>query len=92
MRESPALKIIELLRRARRATSSTTTRTCPSCPSSACASAPLDEALDGADLAVIVTAHPEVDHDAVVARGAAACSTCAASPGGIDAIAALVRL
>lgn len=33
-------------------------------------SQPLDEALDGADAVVIVTAHPEVDHADVVARGA----------------------
>jgi UDP-N-acetyl-D-glucosamine dehydrogenase len=32
------------------------------------AAATLDDALDGADLAVIVTAHPEVDHDAIVDR------------------------
>ena len=28
----------------------------------------LEDALDGADLAVIVTAHPSVDHDAIVER------------------------
>jgi UDP-N-acetyl-D-glucosamine dehydrogenase len=28
----------------------------------------VDEALDGADLAVIVTAHPGVDHDSIVER------------------------
>ena len=31
-------------------------------------SVPLDEVIDGADLALIVTAHPGIDHDAVVAR------------------------
>jgi UDP-N-acetyl-D-glucosamine dehydrogenase len=30
--------------------------------------ASFDDALDAADLAVIVTAHPEVDHDAIVDR------------------------
>jgi UDP-N-acetyl-D-glucosamine dehydrogenase len=28
----------------------------------------VDDTLDGADLAVIVTAHPGVDHDAIVER------------------------
>ena len=37
MRESPALKIIELLRDARRRRRATTTRTCPSWPSTTCA-------------------------------------------------------
>jgi len=32
------------------------------------AAASYDDALDGADLAVIVTAHPEVDHDVIVDR------------------------
>ena len=59
-------------------TSPTTTRTCPSCPSSGCAASTLDEALDGADLAVIVTAHPGVDHEAVAARRRSSW-TCAAS-------------
>ena len=53
-------------------TSSTTTRTCPTCRSSALELAPLDEALEGADLAVIVTAHPEVDLERGRARRAAA--------------------
>ena len=55
-------------RRARRRTSSTTTRTCRRCPTAACESVRLDEALDGADLALIVTAHPGVDHDAIADR------------------------
>jgi len=33
-------------------------------------STPLDSAVDGADLVVIVTAHPEVDHAAVAERAA----------------------
>ena len=36
----------------------------PELPEPALRSASLDEALEGADLAVIVTAHPGVDHDA----------------------------
>jgi UDP-N-acetyl-D-glucosamine dehydrogenase len=31
-------------------------------------SVPLDEAIEGADVAVIVTAHPDVDHEAVLQR------------------------
>jgi UDP-N-acetyl-D-glucosamine dehydrogenase len=29
---------------------------------------PLDRVLDGADLAVIVTAHPDIDHHAIATR------------------------
>jgi UDP-N-acetyl-D-glucosamine dehydrogenase len=38
----------------------------PRLPGTRLASRPLDEALRWADVAVIVTAHPGVDHDAVV--------------------------
>ena len=58
LRESPALKIMRPARRARAPTSSTTTTTCPSCPSFELSSEPLEAALDEADCAVIVTAHP----------------------------------
>ena len=61
LRESPALKIMTPARGARAPSSATTTTTCPSCPSSACASQPLEDVLDGCDVAVIVTAHPELD-------------------------------
>ena len=44
MRESPALKLIELLRTRGRRASPTTTRTCPSCPSSGSRSSPLEPA------------------------------------------------
>ena len=54
-------------RRARRATSPTTTPTCPSCPTSSSTSAALDEALAAADLVCIVTAHPTIDYQRVVA-------------------------
>ena len=40
----------------------------PELPQFGLASAPLDEALEGADVAVIVTAHPGVDHNAIAAR------------------------
>ena len=49
-------------------TSPTTTRTCRSCPTPSCGAVGFDEALEGCDLAVIVTAHPGVDHDAIAER------------------------
>ena len=54
--------------RAGRATSSTTTRTCRELAEHGLRSAALDEALEGVDLAVIVTAHPSVDHGRIVER------------------------
>ena len=77
VRESPALKILPLLSRARRRSA------LPRCARALAARArpgahALDAALDGADVAVIVTAHPDVDHDAVAARRAACASTSAA--------------
>ena len=69
VRESPALKIIELLRELGaevvyhdpyvRAAGELGLR-----------SAPLEEALDGADLVLIVTAHPGIDYDAIAAARA----------------------
>ena len=50
--------------------SSTTTRTSPSCRSSDCARDALEDALDGADLVLIVTAHAGIDYDAIVERAA----------------------
>ena len=54
--------------RARRRRRATTTRTCPSCRSSGCAAS---SSAASVDLAVIVTAHPGVDHGAIVERCAA---------------------
>ena len=64
-RESPALKIIELLQELG-ARSPTTTPTSRSCPSSASARSTSTTGWR-ADLAAIVTAHPEIDYERVVA-------------------------
>jgi UDP-N-acetyl-D-glucosamine dehydrogenase len=67
IRESPALKIIELLR----ATGADVRYHDPHVPSLAeldLRSLPLAEALDDADLALIVTAHPSVDHELACSR------------------------
>jgi UDP-N-acetyl-D-glucosamine dehydrogenase len=61
-RESPALKIIELLR-ALGGQIRYHDPHVPSLPELGLASVPLQDALAEADLAVIVTAHPGVDHD-----------------------------
>jgi UDP-N-acetyl-D-glucosamine dehydrogenase len=68
MRESPALKISALL---------TTLGAdlhyhdpyVPELTAQSLRSEPLEEAVDGADLVVIVTAHPDVDHRELVERG-----------------------
>src|SRR4051812_30678017 len=67
LRESPALKIIEVLR----GLGADIVYHDPHVPELTehglhCTG--FDEALDSADLAVIVTAHPSVDHEAIVAR------------------------
>jgi UDP-N-acetyl-D-glucosamine dehydrogenase len=70
IRESPALKIIQLLRQG----GAEIRYHDPHVPELAehdLRNQPLDEALDGIDLAVIVTAHPGVDHDAIVERAPA---------------------
>jgi len=67
LRESPALKIIELLRR-RGADVGYHDPHVPVLDEHELSSVSLDEGLEGADLAVIVTAHPEVDHGRVVER------------------------
>ncbi len=67
IRESPALKIIELLR----ATGADVRYHDPHVPSLAelhLRSLPLEQALADADLALIVTAHPSVDHELVARR------------------------
>jgi UDP-N-acetyl-D-glucosamine dehydrogenase len=65
IRESPALKIIQLLHE-RGADVRYHDPHVPELPEHDLRSLPLDQALDGVDLAVIVTAHPEVDHGRVV--------------------------
>jgi UDP-N-acetyl-D-glucosamine dehydrogenase len=67
LRESPALKIIDLLRD-RGGDIVYHDPHVPELPDHGLASLPLEEALDGSDLAVIVTAHPGVDHGLVVER------------------------
>jgi UDP-N-acetyl-D-glucosamine dehydrogenase len=67
IRESPALKIIQLLRK-HGAEVSYHDPHVPALPEHELTSRGLDEALDGIDLAVIVTAHPSVDHGRVVER------------------------
>jgi UDP-N-acetyl-D-glucosamine dehydrogenase len=61
------LKIIELLRR-RGADVRYHDPHVPVLEEHALRGVPLDEGLEGVDLAVIVTAHPEVDHGRVVER------------------------
>jgi UDP-N-acetyl-D-glucosamine dehydrogenase len=67
LREAPALKIIELLQ-SRGAAVAYHDPHVPELPEQRLRSRPLDEALDGTELAVIVTAHPSVDHQQVVDR------------------------
>ena len=67
VRESPGLKIVTLLH-ALGADLSYHDAFVPELPEFGLRSSPLDDALADADLALIVTAHPGVDHDAVVAR------------------------
>jgi len=67
IRESPALKIIELLR----ASGAEVRYHDPHVPSLAeldLQSCPLEDMLDDADLVLIVTAHPSVDHEPVARR------------------------
>jgi UDP-N-acetyl-D-glucosamine dehydrogenase len=67
VRESPALKIISLLRELG-ADVRYHDSFVPVLSEEGLASLPLDEALNGADLALIVTAQPDVDHDALARR------------------------
>jgi UDP-N-acetyl-D-glucosamine dehydrogenase len=67
VRESPALKIIDRLQ-ALGAEIAYVDSNVPELPHAGLRASDLDTALDGADLALIVTAHPDVDHDAVAAR------------------------
>jgi UDP-N-acetyl-D-glucosamine dehydrogenase len=67
IRESPALKIIQLLLK-RGADVRYHDPHVPELAEHGLRDMPLDEALEGIDLAVIVTAHPSVDHGRVVER------------------------
>jgi UDP-N-acetyl-D-glucosamine dehydrogenase len=67
IRESPALKLITRLQKLS-ADVVYHDPYVPELPAFGLASMPLDEALDGATVAVIVTAHPDVDHDDVAQR------------------------
>jgi UDP-N-acetyl-D-glucosamine dehydrogenase len=67
IRESPALKILQLLRE-HGADVSYHDPHVPELAEHELRSSGLDEALEGIDLAVIVTAHPSVDHGRVVER------------------------
>jgi UDP-N-acetyl-D-glucosamine dehydrogenase len=66
-RESPALKIIQLLSEMGADVGYHDPHV-PSLPEFALHSRPLDEAVDDADLTLIVTAHPSIDHDDVARR------------------------
>ena len=70
IRESPALKIIQLLGK-RGAEVRYHDPHVPELPEHDLRNLSLDDALDGVDLAVIVTAHPSVDHGVVVERAPA---------------------
>jgi UDP-N-acetyl-D-glucosamine dehydrogenase len=70
IRESPALKIIELLQK-RGAEVAYHDPYVSELSALGLRNAGLDEALEAADLAVIVTAHPGIDHEAVVRRAPA---------------------
>jgi UDP-N-acetyl-D-glucosamine dehydrogenase len=67
IRESPALKILTLLS-ALGAELRYHHPHVPTLPDHGLSSIPLEEALQDADLALIVTAHPGVDHDMVLKR------------------------
>jgi UDP-N-acetyl-D-glucosamine dehydrogenase len=67
VRESPALKLIQLLER-RGAQLGYHDAHVPELPRLGLASQPLDALLGGADLAILVTAHPGIDYPALAAR------------------------
>jgi UDP-N-acetyl-D-glucosamine dehydrogenase len=67
VRESPALKILTLLA-ALGADLRYHDPYVPRLPEQALESGALEDVLDAADLVVIVTAHPDIDHDAAVGR------------------------
>ena len=67
LRESPALKIIRILRE-RGAEISYVDPHVPDLPDYGLSHQPMDDAITGCDCAVIVTAHPELDVAQVVER------------------------
>jgi len=67
VRESPALKIISLLRELGGEVSYHDPHV-PTLSEFGLVNRPLEEALDDADLALIVTAHPSLDHDLIARR------------------------
>ncbi len=67
IRESPALKILELLEELGAETVYHDPYV-PELPGHGLRSAAHEDALDGADLVLIVTAHAGIDYDAIVAR------------------------
>jgi UDP-N-acetyl-D-glucosamine dehydrogenase len=67
VRESPALKILELLRELGAELRYHDPHV-PALPEYALESLPLEQALNDADLALIVTAHPGVDHELIAQR------------------------
>ena len=69
VRESPALRIIEVLID-RGGIVSYHDEHVPSLPGLALESVPLDDAVADADAVVLVTAHPEIDHGAIAGRSA----------------------
>jgi UDP-N-acetyl-D-glucosamine dehydrogenase len=69
IRESPALRIIEVLS-GRGGIVSYHDSFVPSLPALGFESVPLDDAVSEADVVVLVTAHPDVDHAAIASRSA----------------------
>ena len=67
VRESPALKILEMLRELGAELSYHDPHV-PTLPELGLSSVPVEEALADADLALIVTAHPNVDHESIAQR------------------------
>jgi UDP-N-acetyl-D-glucosamine dehydrogenase len=68
IRESPALKIIVLLQ-ALGADVHYHDPHVPQLPQHGLASEPVDDAMDGADLTILVTSHPHLDYDEIASRG-----------------------
>ena len=69
IRESPALRIIEVLA-GRGGIVSYHDEFVPSLPMLGLESVPLDDAVAAADAVVLVTAHPGIDHASIAARSA----------------------
>jgi UDP-N-acetyl-D-glucosamine dehydrogenase len=84
VRESPALKIIELLL-ALGADVAYHDPFVPAVESLGLRSTPLEETLAGADLVVIVTAHPGIDYEAIATSGACVFDLRGVTPAGAGA-------